>query len=127
MVLVLCTGVDQVLIQTRKQILEDAGHTVIAARDGREVVTACEGHPFNVAVIGQAVSPRMKRHIAALIRQHCPPVKLLEMYEPHEGRALPDADDWMEALPQNQGELPARVERLIAPGQPRKAKAKGQE
>jgi CheY-like chemotaxis protein len=115
--------VDQTLIQTRKQILEQAGHTVIDARDGREVVAACAAHRFDVAVIGQAVSPRIKRHIAALIRQHCPGAKLLEMHEPHEGRAVPDADDWLESPPQNPGELPARVERLIAQVQLRKAKA----
>jgi len=121
MALVLCTGLDQALIQTRMQLLEQAGHTVIAVRDGREIVTACEAHQFDVVVIGQSVSPRIKRHIAALIRQHCRPAKLLEMYEPHEGRAVPDADDWLEALPHNTEELPERVERLANPPRFREA------
>ena len=113
MAVVLCTGVDQILIEARKQLLEQAGHTVFDARDGRAVVAACAAQQFEVAVIGQAVSPRIKRHIAALIRQHCPAAKLLEMYEPHQGRAIPDADDWMDTFPQNPGELTARVERLV--------------
>lgn len=53
---VLCTGVDPVLIGTRKLILQDAGHIVIAATDELEVVAACEKHPFAVAVIGQSES-----------------------------------------------------------------------
>ena len=112
MVVVLCTGVDQTLIEARRQLLEQAGHSIVDARDARAVVAACAAHRFEVAVIGQALSPRIKRHIAALIRQHCPAAKLLEMYEPHQGSAVPDADDWMETFPQNPAELPARVERL---------------
>jgi len=121
MAVVLCTGVDQALLQTRKLVLENAGHTVIDARDERDVLAACNERRFDVAVIGQAVSPRVKQHIAAVVRQHCPSARLLEMYGPHEGRAVQDADDWMEALPQIPGELRERVERLANPPRFRKA------
>jgi DNA-binding response OmpR family regulator len=126
MAVVLCTGVDQALMQTRRLILESAGHTVIDARDEREVLAACNERGFDVAVLGQAVSSRVKRHIAAVIRQHCPSAKVLEMYGLHEGRAVPDADDWLEGLPQSPGELPVRVERLLVQEQSSKAKASGQ-
>jgi hypothetical protein len=96
MALVLCTGVYPVLIKTRKLIFEHAGHTVIPCTDELQLVAACEEHAFDVAVIGQAVSRKVKRHIALLIRQNCPPVKILELYLVYEGRAVDDADSWME-------------------------------
>ena len=40
MSLVLCTGVDPVLMETRKLILERAGHTVITAMGERELAAA---------------------------------------------------------------------------------------
>src|SRR5579864_3033657 len=39
--LVLCTGINDVLIATRKLILERAGHKVVTATGERELITAC--------------------------------------------------------------------------------------
>jgi CheY-like chemotaxis protein len=112
MALVLCTGVYPVLIKTRKLILEHAGHTVIPCTDELQLVVACEEHAFDVAVIGQAVSRKVKRHIALLIRQNCPSVKILELYLVYEGRAVDDADSWMEAPLPVPEELAVRVTEL---------------
>jgi hypothetical protein len=112
MALVLCTGINPVLIQTRKLILEHAGHTVIPCTDELELVAACEEHAFDVAVIGQAVSRKVKRHIVLLIRQSCPSAKILELYLVYEGRAVDDADSWMETPPEVPGELAVRVSEL---------------
>ena len=60
MALVLCTGVDPVLMRTRQLILENAGHTVVPASDERETKTVCNQHEFDVAVIGQSISPKGK-------------------------------------------------------------------
>jgi CheY-like chemotaxis protein len=95
MALVLCTGVDKSLLKTRKLILEAAGHTVVTVTDELSLLAACEKHSFDVAVVGQSTGQKMKRRIAALVREHCPDVKVLELYEPHMGQVVDDADSWL--------------------------------
>jgi hypothetical protein len=112
--LVLCTGIDPALLQTRKLILERAGHTVISVMDERELTAACEKHSFEVAVIGQTVSSRMKRTIASIIRNRCPSARLLELYQRHHGRIIEDADSWMDVPADVPRDLAERVNELIA-------------
>jgi len=112
MALVLCTGVDPVLIKTRQLILQQAGHTVITAVDESAVTTACQQHTFEVAVIGQAVSPMVKRQIMELIRKHCPTAKILELYQFSTSRILEDADSWLAVPAEVPQELAERVTAL---------------
>ena len=112
MAVVLCTGTDPVLLQTRKLILERAGHTVLTVTNERELVTACNQYDFDVAVVGQAVSFRMKRVLASLVREKCPSIQILELYPPHEGKALNDADSWLEAPVAAPPDLAERVNEL---------------
>ena len=88
------------------------GHTVIPSINDQEIVTACEEHCFDVAVIGQAVSRKVKRRVALLIRQRCPSAKILELYFVYEGRAVDEADSWMEAPLEVPEELAVRVTEL---------------
>jgi hypothetical protein len=111
--LILCTGIDPGLLETRRIILERAGHTVIMATDERELVAACEANPFDVAVIGQTVSPRMKRAIASLIRKRCRSARILELYPLYQGKALEDADSWLEVPAEIPHELAERVNQLV--------------
>jgi hypothetical protein len=53
---------------------------------------SCQKHSFDVAVIGQAVSPNVKRHLFSVIKEQCPGVKILELYPQFSARILPDAD-----------------------------------
>jgi hypothetical protein len=99
MALVLCTGVDEMLLRKRRLILEGAGHQVIPATDEKALLAACTKHSFDVAVIGRAISPNVKRRIALLVRQHCPGAKILELYTPHEKKTLEDADSWLLVSP----------------------------
>jgi hypothetical protein len=112
MALVLCTGVDPVLIKTRQLILQQAGHEVVTAMEERDVKTACAQRMFDVAVIGQTVSARGKRQIMALIREHCPSAKILELYRFSTGRVLEDADSWLEVPAEVPQELAERVTAL---------------
>lgn len=112
MALVLCTGWDQGLLDTRTLILRSAGHEVHQARTQKEIASLCEARQFDVAVIGQAISNRMKQPIASLIKEHCPNVEILELYYPHEGRALSDADDWLEVPCDVPSDLAERVKDL---------------
>jgi hypothetical protein len=112
MALVLCTGADKALLQTRKFILESAGHTVMTITDEKSLLAACETHTFDVAVIGQSTGPRMKHRIAALVREHCPEAKVLELYQPHLGRELADADAWLATPADVPRDLADRVNEL---------------
>jgi hypothetical protein len=92
MALVLCTGVNKALLQTRKYILEAAGHTVVTVTDEKALLEACKKQTFDVAVIGQSTGAKMKPRISALVREHCPAAKILELYEPYSGPVVADAD-----------------------------------
>jgi CheY-like chemotaxis protein len=72
MALVLCTGIDPILMETRQLILEQAGHQVVSVVDERELEKACGEHRFDVVIIGQSLSPRMKPVSLKLVREHCP-------------------------------------------------------
>jgi len=113
MALVLCTGTEPALIATRRLILQEAGHFVVTAQDERELETACREHAFEVAVIGQTVSPKIKLRICSLIRRHCPSAKVLELYPRYQGRALEDADSWLQVPAGVPEELVARVNELV--------------
>jgi len=112
MALVLCTGVDKALLQTRRYVLEAAGHTVVTVTDELTLVSVCNQHHFDVAVVGQTTGPRMKRRIASLVREHCPQVPLLELYETHIGREIEDADSWLATPVEVPKEFPDRVSEL---------------
>ena len=117
---VLCTGVDEVLLQTRRLILEKAGHEVVTATTEPALITACKEYSFDVAVIGQALPTNLKRRTSMLIRQFCADVKVLELYERHRARVLDDADMWLAVPSEAPRDLADRVTDL-AP----KTKAKG--
>lgn len=121
MALILCTGTDPVLLETRKLILEQAGHTVLATMGQRELVAACEKHSFDVAVIGQGISGPMKKIIASLIREHCPSAKILELYPPYQGKVVESADGWLEVPLDIPNNLAERVNELIAKPKPANA------
>jgi PleD family two-component response regulator len=123
MALVLCTGIDATLLATRRMILEAAGQKVVTVTNETALLAACEEHSFDVAVLGQAVSAKVKRHICALIRGHCPDVKVLEIYESHTGELVEDADDWLMSPLDFPKDLADRVEELARRG--RKDKRSG--
>jgi CheY-like chemotaxis protein len=112
MALVLCTGVDKALLETRRYILEAAGHKVVTVSDETTLLDVCTKHAFDVAVIGQALSARIKRRIGMLVRENCADVKILELYPPHEGKSLDDADSWLEVPAVVPKELVDRVDQL---------------
>jgi CheY-like chemotaxis protein len=112
--LVLCTGVEPTLMATRKLLLEQAGHTVITATSQRNLAFACEHYDFEVAVIGQVMSPQTKLALVAIIRKRCPSAKILELCPLHKGRVLDDADSWLDVPTDVPRELAERVAELVA-------------
>lgn len=112
MAMVLCTGVDKSVLQTRKFLLENSGHEVFVAADENALIAACRQHSFDVAVIGQTASADTKRRISDLIKQHCPEVKILELYPRNADKALDDADSWLVVPVDQANELAERVNDL---------------
>jgi hypothetical protein len=110
MALVLSIGTDGVLGQTRKLILELAGHSVISVTDEKSLASSCELYTFDGAVLGQALSANMKRRAADLVTQHCPNVKLLELH--FRQRSLDDVDSWLQVPAEEPQELAKRVTQL---------------
>jgi len=96
MAVVMCVSTDDTLSQTRRMILEGAGHNVLSVRNIPEAQRACAEHAVEVVVIGQGV-PRPERvRVFDLVREQCPAAKVLELYRPSDGKALQGADDWLE-------------------------------
>ncbi len=114
MALVLCTGTDDGLMQTRKLILERAGHQVVPATDLKTVERACEQTDFDVVVLGQTVSSWEKRRITELARQRCRDAKILELHRPgYASKHVLDADDWLEVPAEIPDDLAKRVAALV--------------
>jgi DNA-binding NtrC family response regulator len=92
MVLVLCTGVDPVVMKTRQLILEKAGHTVVPAMNEREIRSACSKHKFEAAIIGQNIPTSTKVRALEVVKEHCASAKILELSRPYAGKTLKQAD-----------------------------------
>jgi CheY-like chemotaxis protein len=111
MALVLCTGIDPVLRRTRQLMLENAGHTVVSVSNEHEIKTVCSNQKFDVAVIAQNMSPKMKVGVAEIVREHCPSARILELCPPFATKALKDSDAWLE-MPGDPEELVNAVNSL---------------
>lgn len=115
MAMVLCTGSDLVLMETRKLILQRAGHHVVTVTNPSDISSACKEHVFDVAVIGQSFSADSRRSIASLIRRHCPSTKILELYPANQSQAIEDADSSLEVPAEVPQELAQQVNLLAKP------------
>jgi hypothetical protein len=116
MSLVLNTGVYPPLMETRRLVLEHAGHVVITRTQDGEIVKACRNYEFDVVVIGQSAAAPVKRRIFRLVRKHCKSAKVLELTSPDSGKALEDADSWLEINPMQTAALLERVALLAGEG-----------
>jgi hypothetical protein len=112
MALVLCTGIDKALLYTRRLILEGAGHTVFVILDENTLLAVCHRHSIDVAVIGEMISGKVKRHITALVREHCPKAKILELYPAYSEKELDNADSSLMVPSDAPGELADHVNEL---------------
>lgn len=96
MAVVLCVSTSDTLSQTRRMILEGAGHSVLSVKNVPEAKRACAGNQVAVAVIGQGVPRPERLRIFDLLRRDCPGAKVLELYNSADGKALDGADAWLE-------------------------------
>ena len=124
MAVVLSFSSDDVLAETRRLILEQAGHRVITAFTLHEVEEACAAPKLDVAVIGQGVPRNERLRVGALVRAKCPGAKLLELYLPNAGKSLPDADDWLLVPAETPSELATKVS-IVSGEQPLRRRGEG--
>ncbi len=114
MALVLCTGIDPELLASRKLILESDGHTVVSTMDQRELEKACAEQNFDIAIIGEAMSPKVKRWACQLIRENCPSARVLELHPFYADKSLTDVDAWL-GMPREHPEEFKEVVNSLAP------------
>lgn len=78
---VLCVGMNDAAMITRKLILERAGHAVIQARDVRKVTEACEATSFSVVVwSARDLTEAQKMRVSDIVRPFCETAKILELH-----------------------------------------------
>lgn len=116
---ILSAGIDPALLQTRKLMLEQAGHTVATATSESDVRDACSRMNVDVVVIGQTVVPQEKRRILEIVREACGSTKVLELFHPHRGQTLRNADQWMEVP----AEIPVDFVKVVTDLASRRAKS----
>lgn len=113
----MCTGGDRTLVETRRLIVERAGHEVVTALSVTATQSACERYRFDVVIIGHALSPQTKHCIFDVIRKHCPTAQVLELCRHHESKSLPEADGWLAVPADVPGELGDKVSALARAAQ----------
>ena len=123
MATVLSISSDDALATTRRLILEEAGHRVVTAFTVHEVERACSAETFDVALIGQGLPRGERLRARELLRTQCPTAKVLELYLARHGKALADADDWMEVPSDTPAELAQRVSALASRKRSRRRKS----
>jgi hypothetical protein len=77
---VLCVGLDDAAMRTRRMILERAGHTITQARDLRQVQAACEIFSFSVVILGQSLNANEKKRVSDVVQTLCKGAKILELH-----------------------------------------------
>ena len=113
MALVLCTGVDAVLLKPgslfcRVQVTE------LSRRWMNRPLRRRARNTYLTWVIGQTASESVKRRIMTLIRTNCSAARVLELYRFSTGKTLEDADAWLEVPADVPQELAEHVNALAA-------------
>jgi len=113
MALVLVVGTIDALMESRRLLIEAAGHEAIPVTNDAELISACKKNLVDVAVFGQMMAPAEKIRGFDLFRQHCPNAKVLSLYSPSVGPVLRSADDWLAVPADVPSELAERISELV--------------
>jgi|SRR6185503_17671544 hypothetical protein len=121
---VLCVGMDDAAMETRRLVLEQAGHVVRQARDLRRVKQTCEVNSFSVVILGQSLNASEKMRITDVVLTHCKSAKILEL---HTGITpeLPEADGHLQMSTIEPRGLVAAVNALLQAPRKKKARPSG--
>jgi DNA-binding NtrC family response regulator len=77
---VLSVAHDLEVAEARETALREAGFDVSSARDFRQLTDLCKQHRFELAIIGHAFDPEVKRAVAAILGEYKPTPAILEIY-----------------------------------------------
>lgn len=69
----------QFAAEAMQKALQQRGHFVVAATDFDQVRKSCSNLSFDLVVIGDAISPRIKKALAIELREYCGKAPLLEI------------------------------------------------
>ena len=69
----------QFAAEAMQNALQQRGHFVVAATDFEQVRKSCENLRFDLAVIGDAIAPRIKKALALDLKQYCSQTPVLEI------------------------------------------------
>jgi hypothetical protein len=112
---ILCAGLYETLLETRRLILEFAGHTVVTAQNSPQIITACQNYAFAFAIVGQSGDASKDREWTAVIRTYSPETKILEIFLPNFGPNVPNVDAWHQG-PEDPRTLVATIAALSTGG-----------
>ena len=77
---ILSLALDPQVAKAREAALIQAGFDVRSPRDFKQLAEFCEGYSFDLAVIGHAFDPEVKRALAATVGRCQPTPQILEIY-----------------------------------------------
>lgn len=103
------------LRRTRQVELRRAGHSVASLKDFNEIEALSGRTAFDVAVVGHAFDPAVKRVIAEIIRRYFPDTPIVELTT--KGADIPDS---VPSSPQP-AELQATIKALLGNQKTKKA------
>lgn len=69
----------QFAAEAMQKALQQRGHFVVAATDFAQVRKSCDNLRFDLVVIGDAISPRIKKALAIELKEYCGQAPLLEI------------------------------------------------
>lgn len=79
---ILNVSVDEELMRIRTAVLTQAGYEVVPATNWLEVYTACkESRDIHLVIIGQVLPNSEKLRVMETVKELCPTVPILEIYQ----------------------------------------------
>jgi DNA-binding NtrC family response regulator len=69
----------QFAAQAMQKALQQRGHVVVAATDFGQVRKSCDNLRFDLVVMGDAISPRIKRALAIELKEYCAEAPVLDI------------------------------------------------
>lgn len=76
---ILSVSYDDVLLATRKMLLEQKGYSVTSALGFTEAIETCQNDAFDLFILGHSIAEKDKLHLIETFRGSCPaPILSLE-------------------------------------------------
>ena len=112
---VLCIDDEQTALQLRQHLLESAGYKVLAAKSGRQGVSAFKSQPVSAVVLDYWMADMNGMQVAREIRRLNPavPIIILSAYGELLDESLGIADIWIRKGEEDPQYLLSRLEELL--------------